>query len=87
MTRGRERNGSMTEGDWVPGKYGTALEFDGSDDYVDIGIGPSKINTISFWINPTTTTEFVLNIDGTTDYIWVNSGTITATGFIRKPPR
>jgi len=27
-------NGSMTESDWVQGKYGTALDFDGSDDYI-----------------------------------------------------
>jgi len=30
-------NGSMTESDWVPGKYGSALDFDGEDDYVDCG--------------------------------------------------
>lgn len=27
-------NGTMTESDWVPGKLGSALDFDGSDDYV-----------------------------------------------------
>ncbi len=30
-------NGSMTEDDWVPGKHGSALEFDDTDDYIDVG--------------------------------------------------
>ncbi len=30
-------NGSMTESDWVPGKYSSALDFDGTDDYVSAG--------------------------------------------------
>jgi hypothetical protein len=27
-------NGTMTASDWVPGKYGSALDFDGSNDYL-----------------------------------------------------
>lgn len=29
-------NGTMTSTDWVPGKFGSALDFDGSDDYVAV---------------------------------------------------
>ena len=29
-------NGSMTGNDWVPGKYGSSLDFDGSDDYINV---------------------------------------------------
>ncbi len=36
--------------DWVPGKYGKALDFDGSDDWVDLGsLGSYTAGTISFW--------------------------------------
>ena len=64
----------------VPGRIGQALNFDGTNDYVDIGAGPSSVKSVSFWVNPKTTTEYLVNLTGTTDYIWVNAGTITATG-------
>ena len=48
--------GSMTSGDLVDGKVGKALDFDGSDDYVDVGTGTnlnlSNNYTISLWIKP-----------------------------------
>ncbi len=48
--------GSMTNQDWVPGKFGSALSFDGEDDYLtqaydgdfDTGIGEF---TVSGWFN------------------------------------
>jgi len=44
---------SMTEDDWVQGKLGTALDFDGSDDYVSMGdIDNSNVMSWSFWIKP-----------------------------------
>ena len=55
---GNSNNGtleaSMTSGDWVEGKYNTALDFDGGDDYVSIG-NPSELNitseiTLSAWL-------------------------------------
>ncbi|GEM_PF-6298357 len=66
---------------WEPGKFGSALDFDGVDGYVDIGTGPISVKSISFWVNPTTTTEYFVNLTSTTDYIWANAGTVTATGF------
>ncbi|WP_414838345.1 LamG-like jellyroll fold domain-containing protein [Candidatus Nanosalina sp. VS9-1] len=46
-------NDGTTDGDWVSGKYGTALAFDSSDDALELGevIGiPSMENaTLSFW--------------------------------------
>jgi len=64
----------------VPGKLGQALAFDGSNDYVDRGTGPTSVNTIAFWVYPKTTTEYFINLTSTTDYIWLNAGTVTATG-------
>ena len=41
-------------GAWVTGKIGGALEFDGSNDYVDIGNSLSPVNnfTVAAWVNP-----------------------------------
>lgn len=48
-------NGSMTGDDWTPGKYGSALDFDGTDDSVQntsISL-PTGDFTYSIWIYPT----------------------------------
>ena len=85
--RAFDSSGQANHGYWinasttpVAGKIGQALDFDGSDDYVDIGTGPTSVNTVSFWVYPKTTTEYFINLTGTTDYIWVNGGEVTATG-------
>lgn len=48
-------NGTMTIADWVDGKFNNALDFDGSDDYVDIGDTTilDGLNSVSFglWFN------------------------------------
>lgn len=51
---------SMTEEDWVPGKFGSALDFDGTDDYVEI-----SDNDIFSFGNGSTDTPFSLSV-------WVN---------------
>ena len=56
------------------------LDFDGVDDYVDIGTGPTNIRTVEFWINPNSTTEYFIDLNGSA-YISSNSGIISATGF------
>ena len=49
---------TSTASAWVPGKFGTALSFDGVDDYVDCGNGSSlNINppiTYEAWVKPRT---------------------------------
>lgn len=71
---------SIISSNWIPGKLGSALNLDGGADYIDVGAGPSTVNSIAFWVYPQTTTEYFINLTSTTDYIWVNAGTITATG-------
>ncbi|OHB77133.1 MAG: hypothetical protein A2Z25_11740 [Planctomycetes bacterium RBG_16_55_9] len=49
-------NGGVLNGDpqWVAGHFGGALEFDGSDGYVDCGSDPSldlTAWTVTFWLN------------------------------------
>src|SRR3989344_4377479 len=77
---GKNKTGTITGATKTSGKIGQALNFDGGDDYVDIGTGPTVVNSISFWTYPETTTEYFVNLTSTTDYIWVNAGTVTATG-------
>ncbi len=66
---------------WVPGKFGSALNYLGSSSQYTSITGPSSVKTISFWVNPQDDTEPLLNITSTTDYITSSSGTVTATGF------
>lgn len=54
-------NGALDS--WVAGVSGTALQFDGVDDYVEFGLAPglsfgaAESFAISFWINPASTTN------------------------------
>ena len=67
------------------GQINGADSFDGSNDYIDIGTGPTSVKTVSFWIYPETTTEYFINLTSTTKYIWVSGGTVTVTGFTGTP--
>lgn len=54
---GRRRDGTLTNmaagSDWVTGKRGLALDFDGTDDEVDIpDYGTLEDWTLCFWLNP-----------------------------------
>jgi len=60
---------------------GDFLKFDGTDDVVDIGDTTQTVSTVAFWINPSTTSEDIMDLDGGTHTIEVGTGTITATGF------
>lgn len=66
--------------DWLPGKLGSGLSLNGTDEYIDIGTGPSAVRTISFWVKPKTTTEYFINLTSTTDYVSASSGTVDMTG-------
>ena len=79
-TLGSSASSDSADPSWATGKFGKALSFDGSNDYVDRGTGPTVVNTVEFWVNPTTTTEYPLDLNGTA-YVWLNAGTVTAQGF------
>ena len=46
---------NMSNADWVAGKFGNALDFDGSNDYVELpeSVGSHASITISSWLKPT----------------------------------
>lgn len=67
----------QTEDQCVAGK---CLSFDGSNDVVTVSNTVSGIQTVSLWIKPITTTEQIIDINGTAS-ISVSSGTISATNF------
>jgi len=62
-TSGNNNTGILTnmdaKSDWVTGKVGKALDFDGSDDYITVAdsssIGVTSALTVSTWINPNVT--------------------------------
>ena len=80
-TSGNNRPGTLTGGPlWGTGKIGSGVTFDGTNDFIDVGTGPTQVNTISFWVKPQTTTEYLVNLTSNTHYIWLNGGVLTATG-------
>lgn len=56
-TSGKGNHGKLMGTQWGGGKFGTALEFDGVDDYVissaNVGISGNTERTIAFWFKPT----------------------------------
>ncbi len=62
---GNGNDGAIMGPVWVAGKIGDALEFDGSDDYVDCGAGPSldltdQMTVVAWFSHPTGTEGYFL---------------------------
>jgi biopolymer transport protein ExbB len=61
-------NGSMVAGDLVAGKIGNAIDFDGSNDYIDCGADPSLDPnldiTVSAWIYSRAASGHIINRGG-----------------------
>jgi hypothetical protein len=78
-----DTNGSMTESDWVSGKFGGALDLDGNDDYISISDNtqnsPLYEFTLSAWVKfDSTGNDAVINK-------WIDrSGTSDRSFLIRK---
>lgn len=83
---------SMTSSDWVPGKYGSALDFDGSDDRLSTNIATSTFisastGTIEAWFKPTGTaqtngtsrTQLPAIIGDASGFISINRGNFTGS--------
>jgi hypothetical protein len=66
---------------WTTGKFGNALEFDGTDDFADIGDTSLNAKTISFWIKPDSDSEDIIDFDGGARTISLAGGVIQANGF------
>jgi len=58
----------------------SALSFDSTSDYVTTGNIGSGIKTVEFWVYPTSTTNYFVDLNGSA-YISASGGTVSATGF------
>ena len=64
---GNNNDGAITKAQWVDGKYGKALEFNGNDTWVDVG-GSATLDlqegmTLAAWVFKT---EYLLDNNGET---------------------
>lgn len=66
---------------WTTGKFGKGGNFNGTNNYVSIASTIANVQSVSFWVNPTSTTANLLDLDGGTHYITSSAGTVSATGF------
>jgi len=73
-------NGKVVGPVTADGRFGRALDFDGTNDYVDIGDIGGGIKTVEFWIKADATTDEILELSATVN-VSVAAGTISASGF------
>lgn len=78
---GNGDDGTIIEATYARGLLGDGMYFNGASSEIDVGNTGESIRTVAFWVKPTTTTEYFVDLDGGTTYIWANAGTVTATGF------
>lgn len=57
----------------------SAYQFNGSSQKIAYGNVYNGVKSILIWIFLDSTTEYILDLDGGTTYIWANAGTVTAT--------
>ncbi len=73
--------GTTTGTNIVPAYPGFSLN--GTDDYIDVGTGPSSVSTVVMWFKPddvTANTDYPIDLNGT-DFLTVVNGTLTKNGF------
>lgn len=64
------------------GKMDGAVELDGTDDWIDVGdIDQASSTSFGFWIKANALTDSVMDFDGGTHTITLNSGVVQANGF------
>ena len=57
------------------------VKFNGTTDYVSFSCLRYGVKSIVIKLNLGALTNYIVDLDGGTCYIWVNNGTVTATGF------
>jgi hypothetical protein len=74
-------NGTISGATQAIGKRGAALAFNGTSSQVTVGNTGQSIGSVSFWVKPATTSQYLMDLDGGSHYIRLNAGTVTAFGF------
>lgn len=59
---------------------GKCLKFDGND-YVSVSNTINSVKSVSFWVKPTTNSQYFIDFDNGSHYIYASSGTVSAYGF------
>ncbi|MCK5061386.1 DUF2341 domain-containing protein [Candidatus Parcubacteria bacterium] len=66
----------------MPGQIYRGQEFDGIDDYIDIGNTNNTINGAAFWIKADSLTQDIMDFDNGTHTIALTNGVLSAPGFV-----
>ncbi len=67
---------------YVTGKFSNGSEHvPASLQYLNTATTIAGVKTVSFWVNPDSTTNYFADLDGGTNYISAAAGTISASGF------
>src|SRR3989339_772786 len=66
---------------WTQGKYGSALKFDGVNDYVSVANSLSNVKTVDFWVNNSNADDGLIELINNNTYISIASNAVTATNF------
>ena len=74
---------------WGAGKIGSAVNFNGTDDYIDLGSTSSAFNfpadiSGSAWIKTSTSGRLILHYNGSSQLIYMSVGPTTAGGTANK---
>jgi hypothetical protein len=78
---GQGHNGILTNGPTKTiGRVIQAISFDGIDDSIVIGTGYNGVKTISFWVKPNTTTQSIIDFNGT-QTVDISAGTVRGNSF------
>lgn len=80
-TSGNNHNGLISGATPKAGKKGSGLLFDGTSNEVTVGNTGESIGSVSFWMKPSSTSQYILDLDGGSHYVRLNAGTLSAFGF------
>lgn len=78
---GLGHDGTINGATPVIGKRGQALSFNGASSTVTVGNTGQSIGSVDFWVKPGSTSQYLIDFDGGSHYIRINSGSVTAFGF------
>lgn len=83
-TLGADTNVASDDPTWITDRAmcvsGGCLQFDGTNDYINVASNVADVKSVSFWVRLNTTTEYFIDLNGSA-YIQASGGTISATGF------
>src|SRR3989339_721474 len=80
-TLGSGATADASDPTWASGKYGSALKFDGVNDYVSVANSLSNVKTVDFWVNNSNADDGLIELINNNTYISIASNAVTATNF------